>query len=130
MRLLGLSAPKSRAAAVVGVPKALQLTPALVEYCQVPLVLSTAMTAMPSRAPASTSVMGSPPAPVAMRSKMVSPPGVASSSFTAVSAGVPELSSTGALFAPSPGSSVTVTLSVCVSALPDPLASVAETITT
>ena len=45
-----------RAVLAPGVPKAVQLAPASVEYCQAPLLLSTAVTAMPLSAPLSTSL--------------------------------------------------------------------------
>ncbi len=50
------SAASSRALEVSTAPKANQLEPPSVVYSQVPLVSSTAMTAMPSRAPVSASV--------------------------------------------------------------------------
>ena len=50
------SAAKSSAAAADGVPKAVQLPPPLVEYCQTPLAPSAAVTAMPCTAPGSGSL--------------------------------------------------------------------------
>ena len=50
------SAASSLAMLAVGVPKAVQVERPLVEYCQLPLLLSTAMTAMPLLAPASASL--------------------------------------------------------------------------
>ena len=50
------SAASSRALLLATAPKAFQLAPLLVEYHQVPLVVSAAVTAMPSNAPLSTSV--------------------------------------------------------------------------
>jgi len=60
--LVLLLAASSRAAVFEGVPNAYQFVPLLVVYCQVPLALFTAATAIPSTAPASTSVIRSPPA--------------------------------------------------------------------
>ena len=77
-------------------PKAVQLAPPLVEYCQVPLASSTPMTATPSSAPESASEIGSPPAPVARIADTVSPAGATVSSSIAVRTGEPESSSTGA----------------------------------
>ena len=55
---LPVSVPSSRrAVAAVTVPKAFQVVPLSVEYCQVPLVLSTAVTAMALIAVPSWSVM-------------------------------------------------------------------------
>ena len=72
-----------------------QPVPPSVEYCQVPLVLSMAVMANPSRAPGSTSVMRSPPAEV-MMAAIVSPALLESSSLMAVRLMAPVLSSTGA----------------------------------
>ena len=52
---LNASAASSRAVAAPGVPNALHAPPPLVVYCQAPLLLSTAVTAMPEAAPASAS---------------------------------------------------------------------------
>ena len=54
-RVVATSPANNRALATVGVPKATHAPPPLVEYCQVPLVLSTATTAMPPAAPLSAS---------------------------------------------------------------------------
>ena len=53
---------KTTAEESVTAPKLFHVLPPLVEYCQVPLVSSTAVTAIPSTAPLSTSVIRSPPA--------------------------------------------------------------------
>src|SRR6478609_2364432 len=50
LTLVLASAAKSRAVLTVGLPKAVQFVPPLVVYCHVPLVLSTAVTAIPSTA--------------------------------------------------------------------------------
>src|SRR5262249_18570926 len=50
------SAGRSRADAWEGAPKAVQLVPPFNEYCQVPLLLSTEVTAMPESAPGSGSL--------------------------------------------------------------------------
>ena len=53
---------KTTAVALVTGTNAIQLDPPSIEYSQVPLELSTEVTAMPSTAPVSTSVTLSPPA--------------------------------------------------------------------
>src|SRR6476660_8110256 len=50
------SAASNRALEVLGLPNAVQAPPPLVEYCHVPFVLTTAVTAMPDNAPGSLSV--------------------------------------------------------------------------
>ena len=50
------SVASRRAVVALGVPKAVQLAPASVEYCQAPLLLSTAVTATPRSAALSTSL--------------------------------------------------------------------------
>jgi len=68
----------------------------LVEYCQVPLVSSTPMTAMPSTAPTSTSVTPTMGRALAMMADTASPAGLVSSSLMSVSVMLPVLSSSGA----------------------------------
>src|SRR5688500_10495551 len=51
------SAASSRAAPAEGVPKLVHVDPELSEYCHVPFVLSTAVTAMPVTAAGSTSLV-------------------------------------------------------------------------
>ena len=104
-------ARSSRAEASETVPTAFQLVPPLIEYCQVPLPLVSAVTAMPSTAPASTSVMRSPPA-LAMIAETRSPPLVVWSSVMVVSVMAPLLSSSGASL-----TAVTVMLLLAVAAL-------------
>ena len=62
----------SRALLVATGPMSDQPVPPSVEYCQVPLVLSMAVIAIPSRAPGLASVMRLPPAEV-MMAAIVSP---------------------------------------------------------
>ena len=93
------------------VPTRFQLVPPSVEYCQVPLPLVRPVTAMPSTAPKSLSVMRSPPA-LAMIVETRSPPLVVWSSVMVDSDGAPLLSSTGASF-----TAVTVMLLLAVAAL-------------
>ncbi len=78
-------------------PKAVQLLPPSVEYSQMPFVSSTPVTAMPSTAPASSSVIGAPP-PLASTSATVSPAGSVVFCSTPLSARLPLLSRTGASF--------------------------------
>ena len=85
----------STAELFVTAPKAVQAPPPLVEYCQAPLASSTPMTAMPSTAPASTSVIRSPPA-LAIMVETRAPALLVSSSSMAASVMAPALSSTGA----------------------------------
>src|SRR4051794_9807708 len=85
------SAASSSEAAALGEPKLFQLLPPLVEYCHVPFVLTTAVTAMPDKAPASASVT------FVEISADTSVPGLlAGSSLIAVRLFAPD--STGALF--------------------------------
>ena len=72
-----------RAVVSDGVPKATHEAPPLMLYCQVPLLLSTAVTAM-----ASTSTSPSAMAPAGMRLAMVSPTALAVSSTMVASAGL------------------------------------------
>ncbi len=102
--LVLLLAANSRAAVFVGVPNGYQFVPLLVVYCHVPLVLTTSVTAIPSTAPASTSVIRSPPA-LEMIALTSVPLLVVLSSSIGVSDIVPELSRTGASF-----TAVTVTV--------------------
>ena len=90
-------------------PMLVQPVPPSVENCQVPLVLSMAVMAMPSRAPGSTSAMRLPPAE-SMMSATSSPLLSVSSSSMAVRLMAPVLSSTGALLG-----SVTLTMTLVVS---------------
>ena len=88
--------PSSRRAALAdGLPKASQVLPSSTLYCQVPLVLSTAVTAMASTALPSGSVM----LPSTMIAATVSPAGLARSSAMVVSTGDTAALSTGALWA-------------------------------
>jgi hypothetical protein len=84
-----------RALVAETLPSALQLLPLSDEYCHEPLAVSAAMTAIPSTAPASTSVIRSPPA-LAMMSETSVPALAASSSAIEVNDILPALSSTGA----------------------------------
>ncbi len=53
-RVRRIGREQARALASVGVPNAIQLAPPSVEYCQLPLLLSTTVTAMPRAAPAAS----------------------------------------------------------------------------
>ncbi len=79
------------------VPTSLQLLPPFSEYCQVPLPLVSDVIAMPSTAPASLSVMRSPPA-VEIRDATVVPELLVSSSVIVARVMMPVESSTGASF--------------------------------
>ncbi len=79
------SEPSRRAVAAVGVPNASHVRPLLSVYCHVPCALSTAVTAMPSNAPQSTSVIRSPPALATMSRTSV--PGLVTS-FSSIAASV------------------------------------------
>ena len=107
------AARSSRAEVSATAPTLAQVVPLSSEYCQVPLpvVTEAPVTAIPSTAPASTSVMRSPPA-LAMISATVLPVLVVWSSVMAVSVISPLLSSTGASF-----TGVTVRLAVSVAVL-------------
>ena len=95
-------------------PNAVQLLPPSIEYSQVPLVSSTAMTAMPSTAPTSGSVIRSPPA-LAIISDTRSPLLPTSFSLMLVSAMMPVLSSVGASLPGKLSNTLILTLSVSVS---------------
>src|SRR5205085_3155413 len=105
------SAASNRAEVLAGEPKFDQLDPPLLEYCQVPLLLSTAMTAMPARAPASTSLICP-----ATRSDTSTPALVTSSSLMFGMALLP--SRTGASLT---ATTVMLTPSVSASAPPEPV---------
>ena len=93
------AARSSRAEVSATAPTVAQVVPLSSEYCQVPLPVVTVapVTAIPSSAPASTSVMRSPP-PLAMISTTVLPVLVVWSSVIVVSVIEPAVSSTGASF--------------------------------
>ena len=92
------SAASRRASVTLGLPKSDQVAPPSVEYCHVlPSVLSTPTTAIPSAAPASTSVIRSPPA-LAMISLTVLPGLLTAFCAMGVRRMSAELSSTGASF--------------------------------
>src|SRR5437667_5111 len=92
MRVLA-SAASRRAAAAVGVPRAVQVVPLLVVKNQVPLVASAAVMAMPVTAPLSMSVTLSNPPTGGLRSTRAetgvptAPEGEPESSLTALSVG-------------------------------------------
>ena len=98
------SAASRRALLSLTAPSALQLAPPFVEYHQLPLVVSAAVTAIPSSAPVSGSVtLSSCPAGEAgstseETSVPTAPDGAPASSLIAVSAGLFVLSSTGAVW--------------------------------
>src|ERR1044071_6546078 len=87
------SAESSRAVAAVGLPKAFQVDPPSMEYCQTPLLLSTPVTAIPVSAPALASLTWP-----AMRSTTYVPPFAVLSSRIVPRSFAP--ASTGALFGP------------------------------
>ena len=92
-------------------PRAFQSLPLSIEYSQAPLAVSAAMTAMPSTAPSSTSVIRLPP-PLAMTLAMSDPAPSTSSSSNSPRAIFPELSRMGASL-----TGVTVRLAVSIAEL-------------
>src|SRR5262245_25018140 len=101
------SAARRRAVMSATDPSGFQSVPLFVEYCHEPPVVLAAVTAMPSTAPASTSVIRSPPA-LAIRLVTSVPAFASSSSRIAFKVGDPELSNTGASL-----TALTVIVKVC-----------------
>jgi hypothetical protein len=95
MRVLAASDARRRADVPLTLPSAFQLVPLFVEYSHDPFAASAAMTAIPSTAPASTSVIRSPPA-LAIKSMINVPVLATASSRIVPRARSPPLSRTGA----------------------------------
>src|SRR5437773_6765342 len=72
IRVFARSEANRRADVLLTLPSAFQVPPLLVEYCQDPLDVSAAITAIPSAAPGSGSVIRSPPA-LAIRAEVSVP---------------------------------------------------------